>query len=39
MIKISENFEGSIYQNRYPKSIDKQFYDFINSEASILNDY
>jgi hypothetical protein len=36
MIKISQNLEGSEYQNRNPKPIDQQFYDFIKKETSIL---
>ncbi len=39
MIKISKNFEGSEYQNKHPTPIDQQFYDFVNKEAGMLNNY
>ncbi len=39
MVKISKNFEGSEYQNKYPRAMDQQFYDFINKEATMLKDF
>jgi hypothetical protein len=39
MIKISQKFEGSEYQNKNPSSIDQEFYDFIRYEASQFPDY
>jgi hypothetical protein len=39
MLKITKSYEGSEYQNKNPSEMDKQFYDFINTEATKLADY